>query len=795
MKNNAIFLFLVFFSFTNIGNAQRGNDNENVSAQTVRQISTAKDLLDFAVEINKGNCSICAQLANDIDVSEMEFPMIGNENNKFSGTFNGNFHTITYKLTATSIYTSLFSYVDKGTIENLCVKGTIDTSYRQAGGICGYAKDADIQRCISSVDIQTSYKGDAAHGGILSCANGVCTIKDCLVNGSIKGKNSIYCGGIAGWCFDLTIIDNCLTLMNFDLNASDTDSHMIARNPSLVAGSNNYGFSSKEIGKANCSMVVNKEMLENGNVCFLLNRQQSSDRWTQHTGENVYPVPFPCGKKVESSADFVIPEAEPKNNDTITFPDWAKNMVVYEISTKNFNSPDKPEKGTFNSVKEKIPYLEKLGINTIWLAGNCWADDHHFYNIWTQYATIRPDSIDPSLGTRDEFRAMIKSAHKHGIRVLLDVITHGVMSNSPLIKEHPTWFKKGSWRMTDYDWYGNKKDLDEWWVKTWTDYVVEDGVDGYRLDVAMYRPDLWKRIRRNALAAGREIVIMQEGKNLYVEGAADTYQHYNMLTVPGGRVIKGIDDNAFVWNVGAYYQTDFATETSRCTSQIRGSFLASIEASCHDNGWNEFPSGLNPYVTNGSRAFLGYSALLAPAIPVMFSGEEWNADYVPVPHLAGSLFGNERKNDGYWLYGSWLQWDQLKIKEKKDMLDDTRKMLSLRKKYSDLIYATRSATHAPIRPLDFKSSTNEKIPVPYLYYNDERALIVAANPYDYDMELQIDIPLQEIWNVSADKLKLKDVWSNKGHIEDIPSNGNIKIKLRKDHISRGGLAVWEISRK
>ncbi len=129
------------------------------------------------------------------------------------------------------------------------------------------------------------------------------------------------------------------------------------------------------------------------------------------------------------------------------------------------------------------------------------------------------------------------------------------------------------------------------------------------------------------------------------------------------------------------------------------------------------------------------------------------------------------------------------------MLEDTRKMLNLRKMYSDLIYATRTATHAPIQPLDFTSSTNEKIPTPYLYYNNERALLVAANPYDYDVELQIEIPIRDIWEKPADKLILKDVWGNKRHIEDIPSNGNIKIKIRKDHIYRGGLAVWEISRK
>ena len=34
-------------------------------------------------------------------------------------------------------------------------------------------------------------------------------------------------------------------------------------------------------------------------------------------------------------------------------PEWTKNLVIYEISTKNFNSPKKSEAGTFNSLKSK----------------------------------------------------------------------------------------------------------------------------------------------------------------------------------------------------------------------------------------------------------------------------------------------------------------------------------------------------------------------------------------------------------------------------------------------------------
>ncbi|GEM_PF-4393486 len=71
----------------------------------------------------------------------------------------------------------------------------------------------------------------------------------------------------------------------------------------------------------------------------------------------------------------------------------------------------KSETGAFNSVKSKIPYLEKVGINAIWLTGHYLANSNHFYNIWTQYAVINPDKIDPSIGTENDFKAMIDEAH------------------------------------------------------------------------------------------------------------------------------------------------------------------------------------------------------------------------------------------------------------------------------------------------------------------------------------------------------------------------------------------------
>jgi len=50
----------------------------------------------------------------------------------------------------------------------------------------------------------------------------------------------------------------------------------------------------------------------------------------------------------------------------------------------------------------------------------------HFFGIWSVYATERPDVLDPAMGTESDFKALVAGFHNAGIKVFLDVVTHGV---------------------------------------------------------------------------------------------------------------------------------------------------------------------------------------------------------------------------------------------------------------------------------------------------------------------------------------------------------------------------------
>jgi hypothetical protein len=562
-------------------------------------------------------------------------------------------------------------------------------------------------------------------------------------------------------------------------------------------------------------------------------------------------------------------------------PEWAKDLIIYEIATRGFTSPNGPESGTFKSAQEKLPYLQKLGITGIWLTGTNLGDARHFYNIWTQYACVDPSKLDPILGTAEEFKAFIDEAHRRGIKVFMDVITHGVMNDSPLIKEHPEWFREGSWGMTDYDWDGEREDLDEWWVKTFTDWVTEYGVDGYRLDVNIYRPDLWKCIKQNAAAAGRPIVVFNEGW-VHSEGAGDFLQR--MITLSNQRM--GPDMNVMLHHdVASHYQqfdyfrivevsiqyTDKSTDrgyldpnpkgtlkltmlnspeqptpekqepcrlliegvnpdkviknvsirplgwTLHYNYGMQGSLLAgftgstryemeikpfvpdrllySTELSCHDDGWQGSPLDKNPYVAEGSRSMFGYSFLFTPSIPLFMSGEEFNADYIPLPTHTPDLWGKGEPGKGRWLYASMIDWEQLKQPAKQDMLNDVTRMITIRKANVDFFRPLTSDKKPRLKaiPLQAAGIDSDSIPMPYMLYNDAKAIIVCGNTTDKTLKSILNISLAGTPLENAAELQVTDLW-NGGKPKRIKADRLQKfpVTMKPDKTKRGGVAVLKI---
>lgn len=134
------------------------------------------------------------KLAADITVTE---PYA----NDFSGTFDGNGHTVTLEITAKTNYVGLFKTLAGGAVvKNVITAGSVTTTGKKCvAGIAGYATDnVKIENCKNTASIT----GNKNVGGILGEAYNneesiSVGIKNCANEGAVNGTGSAV-GGIVG---------------------------------------------------------------------------------------------------------------------------------------------------------------------------------------------------------------------------------------------------------------------------------------------------------------------------------------------------------------------------------------------------------------------------------------------------------------------------------------------------------------------------------------------------------------------------------------------------------------------
>lgn len=160
----------------------------------------------------------------------------------FSGTFDGNGHTVTLNITASTANVGLFSKLAGGAVvKNVKVDGTvsgtegvagiaaqangatisgcincaiISATGRYVGGIVGKLQGGTVENCYNTGAISSSRNRPAVNlGGIVGYIDESATVKNCYNVGEITVTNkATNMAGIAGWCVASTV-ENCYYLM------------------------------------------------------------------------------------------------------------------------------------------------------------------------------------------------------------------------------------------------------------------------------------------------------------------------------------------------------------------------------------------------------------------------------------------------------------------------------------------------------------------------------------------------------------------------------------------------------
>ncbi|MBI2763999.1 MAG: maltose alpha-D-glucosyltransferase [Chloroflexi bacterium] len=133
----------------------------------------------------------------------------------------------------------------------------------------------------------------------------------------------------------------------------------------------------------------------------------------------------------------------PPSNNLGSDPLWYKDAVIYQVHVKAFADSSGDGIGDFIGLTGKLDYIASLGVTAIWLMPfypSPLRDDGYDISDFT--------NVHPDYGTRRDFRAFVRAAHRRGLRVITELV---INHTSDL---HP-WFlqSRASAASPRGDWY------------------------------------------------------------------------------------------------------------------------------------------------------------------------------------------------------------------------------------------------------------------------------------------------------------------------------------------------------
>jgi glycosidase len=245
--------------------------------------------------------------------------------------------------------------------------------------------------------------------------------------------------------------------------------------------------------------------------------------------------------------------------------------------------------GDFKGITKRLDYIKSMGFTSLWITppvvqksvqGNSAA----YHGYWG----IDFTTVDPHLGSEEDFKELVAQAHKLNMRVIIDVVVNHTAdviyydnSGRPQVNAAEANIKKPDWLnlMSNYhnlgnnpsignpvldgDFYGlddleteNPKVISGW-IDVWSNWITKFDIDGMRIDTFKHvNPEFWKafipKIQAVALAAGK--------KDFPIFGEASDTDAQSLSTYVAGGEVPSVLDFDFQKQVKSFAQFGVSAE-------------------------------------------------------------------------------------------------------------------------------------------------------------------------------------------------------------------------------------------
>jgi len=195
--------------------------------------------------------------------------------------------------------------------------------------------------------------------------------------------------------------------------------------------------------------------------------------------------------------------------------------------------------GDLKGIQKKLPYLQDLGINALYLTPIFKSISNHKYDIQDYFI------VDAMFGNNADFAELVEAAHERNIRVVIDAVFNHVSDQCEQFQDvlkHGKESRYFDWFIIHGDavdqenvnyecfsscnympkWNTSNPEVQDFLISIAVHWIKEYHIDGWRLDVSdEVSHYFWRRFRQAVKAANPECAIIGENwhnANTYLQG-------------------------------------------------------------------------------------------------------------------------------------------------------------------------------------------------------------------------------------------------------------------------------------